>query len=72
MTKLLQKAFKKASQLPDIEQNTFAKWVIGELEAEKKWEEMLADSEDVLDKLADEALDAHRQGKTKTLNIARL
>jgi len=72
MTKLLEKAFKKASQLPAIEQNAFAKWVLKELGAEKKWEEMFAESEDMLDKLADEALDAHRQGKTKTMDIDKL
>jgi hypothetical protein len=72
MTKLLEKAFKKVSLLPEIEQNTFAKWVLGELEAEKKWDKMLADSEDMLDKLADEALYEHSQGKAKTLNIAKL
>jgi len=72
MTRLLEKAFKRASKLPDIEQNTFAKWALGELEAEKKWEEIYADSEDLLDKLADEALDEHRKGKAKTLNIDKL
>ena len=72
MTKLLEKAFKKASKLPAIEQNTFAKWILGELESENKWEVMFAGSEDMLDKLADEALDEHRQGKAKTLNIAKL
>jgi hypothetical protein len=72
MTKLLEKAFKRASKLPNIEQNTFAKWALGELEAEKKWEEIYADSEDLLDKLADEALDDHKQGKTKSLNITKL
>ena len=35
MTKLLEKAFKKAPQLPAIEQNSFARWVLEELEAEK-------------------------------------
>ncbi len=72
MTKLLEKAFKKASQLPDIEQNSFAKWVLEELEAEKKWDEIIADSEDLLDKLADEALDAHRQDRTQSLDINKL
>jgi NAD(P)H-flavin reductase len=72
MTKLLEKVFKKASKLPDTEQNTFAKWVLGELESEKKWEVMFAGSEYMLDKLADKALDEHKQGKAKTLNIAKL
>jgi hypothetical protein len=64
MTKLLTKAFEKASKLPDIQQNALAKWVLEELESERKWESMFAGSEDVLDRLAEEALAAYRQGKT--------
>ena len=40
-----------------------------ELEAEGKWEKAFAGSEDILDKLADKALAAHKQGETKPLNI---
>lgn len=72
MTKLLEKAFKEASRLPVVDQNALAKWVLDELEAEKKWEQMFAKSEDVLDKLADEALAAHKKGRTKPLDIDRL
>jgi hypothetical protein len=72
MTKLLEKAFKEASKLPEVEQNALAKWVIEELEAEEKWEKAFAASEDVLDKLADEALAEHKRGKTKALKIEDL
>ncbi len=72
MTQLLEKAFKEASKLPVVDQNSLAKWVLEELEAEKKWELMFAESEDVLDKLADEAITAHKKGKTKPLDIDRL
>ena len=72
MTKLLEKAFKKASQLPDIEQNSFAKWVLEELGEEKKWNKIISDSESLLDKLADEALDAHRKDRTQSLDINKL
>jgi hypothetical protein len=72
MTKLLVRAFKEASKLPEIQQNTLAKWVLEELQADKEWEKMFAGSEDILDKLADEALEAHKQGKTKPLNLKNL
>lgn len=72
MTQLLEKAFKEASKLPVVDQNALAKWVLEELEAEKKWELMFADSEDVLDNLADEAIAAHKKGKTKPMDIDRL
>jgi len=72
MTELLLKAFKKASELPEIEQNVIAKWLIDELESEKKWARSFAESEDVLEKLADEALVEHARGKTKPLDIDKL
>ena len=72
MTQLLEKAFKKVSKLPEMEQNVIAKWLIDELESEKKWERLFAESEDLLEKLADEALTEHAQGKTKPLDIDKL
>jgi hypothetical protein len=72
MTKLLERAFKEASKLTEVEQNALAKWVLEELESEKEWDKALAGSEDVLDKLADEALSDYRNGKTKNLNLKDL
>lgn len=68
MTELLERAFKEASRLPEIEQNAFAKWIMEELKAEKKWDKTFADSEDILDKLANDALLDNKKGKTKHLN----
>ena len=53
MTRLLERAFKDASRLPDIEQNVLAKWLLEELEAERKWDRAFAGSEDILGQLAD-------------------
>ena len=72
MTRLLERAFKEASKLPEIEQNALAKWVMEELESEGKWEKAFASSEDILDKLADKALAEHKSGKSKLLNIKDL
>ena len=72
MTKLLEKAFKKASKLPEVDQNTLAKWLLDELEADRDWEKKFAESEDILEMLANEALQAHRKGKTKDMDLRRL
>lgn len=72
MTKLLEKAFKKASQLPEVEQNALAKWMLEELESTKEWDKTFAESENILETLADEALTEHRQGKTKNLDASKL
>jgi hypothetical protein len=72
MTQLLEKAFEEASRLPEIEQNAFAKWVLEELRSEKKWMKAFADSEDVLESLADEAIKEKRKGKNTPLDFDRL
>ena len=56
MIKLLEKAFQKASELPEVEQNALVKWLLDELETDRDWEQKLAESEDILEKLVDEAL----------------
>ena len=72
MTKLLEKAFEEASKLSELEQNALARWLIDEIMAEKKWEKAFAESEDLLEKLANEALAEHAEGKTKPLTINQL
>ncbi len=72
MTELLEKAFQEASILPELEQNALARWLIDEIIVEKKWERTFAESEDVLDILANEALKEYSEGKTKLLDINRL
>ena len=72
MTQLLEKAFKEASKLPETEQNSLAKWLIDEIIAEKKWERTFAESQDVLEKMAEEAVEEYKRGKTEPLDIDKL
>jgi len=72
MTKLLDRAFQEASKLPEIAQNALAKWLMEEMEDEKKWELTFAETEDILERLADEALLADEQDKTNPLDVDKL
>jgi len=72
MTKLLEKAFEEASRLPEMDQNALAKWVLDVLNSESAWSKSFAESEDVLEKLADEAISEKRKGKTAPLDLNRL
>jgi len=67
MTTLLENAFEKVSQLPDIEQNRYARLILEEIEAEKKWDRLLGDSEELLATMADEALNAFEKHQTTPL-----
>jgi hypothetical protein len=72
MTQLLENAFAEASRLPDADQNALAEWLIEEIRSERRWSSAFADSQDILEKLADEALADKRQGKTSPLDVNRL
>ena len=60
MTKPLQKAFRKASELREIEQDSLARRLPGERESDRERDRLFAESPDVLDRLAQEAPEAQR------------
>jgi len=68
MTRLLEKAFEKASELSEAEQDDFAEFILDELESERQWEQAFEDSQDELEWLADEALDEHEAGDSQELD----
>jgi hypothetical protein len=63
MTKLLEKAFSQASQLPEDEQDLLAKHVLAEIESEHHWDELFEGSQDELARLAAKTLKKHHQEK---------
>ena len=68
MTQLLERVFAKVGKLPEIEQNTLAKWLLNELSSEKRWDKAFAESEEALEKLANEAWAEHKKKKTRPLD----
>ena len=74
MTTLLQQAFDRASELPQEEQDRLARFLLAELESERQWTDLFArpESEELLVRLADEALDAHSKGLTQPLTTKDL
>ncbi len=72
MTELLEKAFATVAKLEPSDQDTFAVWILAELESEERWAKAFADSENILAELANEALAEFRAGKTLELDPATL
>ena len=68
MTQLLEKVFAEAGKLSEVEQNALAKWLLNELSSEKRWDKAFAESENALEKLADEAMREHKKKKTRPLD----
>jgi len=69
MTKILEQAFARASRLPPREQNVLAKWMLEELESEKRWQKAFRRTATQLAVMADAALEEHRSGRTKALGL---
>ena len=80
MTVLLEKAFAKATRLPDDEQDAFARWVMDELarwvmdelESERHWSRSFETSQRQLANLAREALAEDLAGQTEPLDPDQL
>jgi hypothetical protein len=64
MTKSLEEAFAAASRLPPERQDELAAMIREEIESEERWAQSFARSQDVLARLANEALEEHRAGLT--------
>ena len=65
MTKALEAAFKRASKLSESEQDALAAAIQAEIDADGEWGKLLSKSEEPLGKLADEAIDEYRAGRTR-------
>jgi hypothetical protein len=72
MTNSLQQVIDEVSLLPVEEQETFAAWMLIELRSEQRWNELFARSQDMLARMAEEALAEHRAGKTLPLDPEKL
>jgi hypothetical protein len=72
MTKLLERAVKKVKTLPDSEQDAIAALILEEIEDEVRWDKTFARTQDVLAKLAAEAMAEDHAGKTEALDPDRL
>ncbi|MEO8380532.1 MAG: hypothetical protein ABI779_12775 [Acidobacteriota bacterium] len=72
MGRLLDRAFAEAAKLPETEQDAIAALVLAELDAERKWDDLFAKSQDLLSKLAYEARAEYRSGETEPLDPDKL
>ena len=65
MPRLLQEASERVAKLPHEEQSEFARFLLTTLESGQRWVALFArpESEDLLERLADETLAAHREGR---------
>ncbi|NOT02255.1 MAG: hypothetical protein HOP29_16735 [Phycisphaerales bacterium] len=68
MSAQLKRAFDEASKLSEAEQDAVARWLLDELKSERRWDDAFAESQDGLGKLAAEAIEERRAGRTRPLD----
>jgi hypothetical protein len=69
MGKLLERAIEEAHKLAESEQEAVGAWLLAEIDAERKWDELFSlPASEALQRLADEALADHRAGRTSPLD----
>ncbi len=67
MTKLMKEVLAKLSKLSPERQDELAAWLLAEIEDEARWDKSFAESQNALEKLANEALEEHKRGETRPL-----
>ena len=68
MGKVLEQAVTELSKLPEAEQEAAGAWILAELESERRWDDLFAQSQDLLSQMADEAIREDEAGLTKPLD----
>lgn len=73
MGKLLDLAIEEAHKLPHDEQEAVGAWLLAEIESERRWDELLSrPPSEALERMAEEALEDFRAGRTSPLDPDRL
>ena len=68
MTNLLDEAYAAAKELPEEEQEAIGAVLLAEIDADRRWDELFAQPSDVIERMADQAIEDHRLGKTIPLD----
>ncbi len=68
MSNLLDEAYAMAKELSEQEQQAIGAWLLAEIDADRRWDELFAQPSDVVERMADKALEDHRRGLSLPLD----
>ena len=72
MTNKLKKAFDAAAKLPAADQDALAAAILEEVKVDGLWDASFATKPGALERMADEAIEEHRSGRTRPLDPDQL
>jgi hypothetical protein len=70
MVTKLAEAIARIQELDPESQEMWGAWILEEIDSERKWDELFARSQDLLEEMADRALAEERAGLTEELTEA--
>jgi HEPN domain-containing protein len=65
---LLERAIQEARKLPEEDQELIAWVMLEEIEDQRRWDEAFSQPSEVIERMAEEALEDHRAGRTEPLD----
>ena len=68
----MRRTLDEASKLTETEQDALGEWLLSEIQSEREWDRAFARSQDLLARLAKEALAERRRGQTDELDPDKL
>jgi hypothetical protein len=68
MTQALSAAFATAAQLPEEEQDVLAAILLEEMESEERWNALFSDSQNLLERMANEAIQDFHAGRVQPID----
>jgi hypothetical protein len=68
MTQALSAAVATAAQLPEEEQDALAAILLEEMESEERWSSLVADSQNLLERMANEAIQDFQAGRVQPID----
>jgi hypothetical protein len=68
MSNLLDEAYAAAKKLPEEDQDAIGAVLLAEIDANRRWDELLAQPSEVIERMADRALEHDRLGLTLPLD----
>jgi hypothetical protein len=68
MTQALSTAVATAAQLPEEEQDALAAILLEEMESEERWSALFADSSNLLERMANEAIQDFQAGRVQPID----
>ena|GEM_PF-1488878 len=68
VSKLLDEAYAVAQRLPEGDQEAIGAALLAEIEDNHRWDELLAQPSEVIERMADRVLEDHRLGRTLPLD----